>query len=247
MVRFLQQTDLGRGNYTEERQQWLGNTDLSEIVQKIQKGEASPSLETCSRKLECQLYQEFLDTVAFRSMLRRGIPPRHRFDGGGFKWQGFRTSLCVLFWPGSSRAAGRPILVSVTSAVWGLANTGRRLSSNRVTKADTSRCWRSVEVAANRQATAAQKAQLETLTGAVAGAAEGAAAGAQFAGMLDSIGLESANVGQGALVGAAAGLVSGLASSFASGANETADETRRILLNCLRVTSRDGTLWQVVE
>ena len=102
-------------------------------------------------------------------------------------------------------------------------------------------------VAANRQATAAQKAQLESLTGAVAGAAEGAAAGAQFAGMLDSIGLESANVGQGALVGAAAGLVSGLASSFASGANETADETRRILLNCLRVTSRDGTLWQVVE
>ena len=42
MVRFLQQTDLGRGNYTEERQQWLGNTDLSEIVQKIQK--AKPPL-----------------------------------------------------------------------------------------------------------------------------------------------------------------------------------------------------------
>ena len=27
----------------------------------------------------------------------------------------------------------------------------------------------------------------------------------------------------------------------------TADETRRILLNCLRQTSRNGTLWQVVE
>ena len=37
MVRFLQQTDLGCGNYTEERQQWLGNPDLSEVAQKIQK------------------------------------------------------------------------------------------------------------------------------------------------------------------------------------------------------------------
>ena len=103
------------------------------------------------------------------------------------------------------------------------------------------------QVAANRQATAAQKAQLESLTGAVAGAAEGAAAGAEFAGMLDAIGLEGANVGQGALVGAAAGVLSGLASSFAGGANQTADETRRILLNCLRTTSRNGQLWQVVE
>ena len=103
------------------------------------------------------------------------------------------------------------------------------------------------QVAANRQATAAQKAQLESLTGAVAGAAEGAAAGAEFAGMMDSLGLESANVGQGALVGAAAGLVGSLAGAFASGANETAEETRRILLNCLTVASKGGTLWQVVE
>ena len=102
------------------------------------------------------------------------------------------------------------------------------------------------QVAANRQATAAQKAQLETLTGVVAGAGEGAAAGLAIAGTLDAIGLD-ANEGQGALVGAAAGVVSGLVGAFAEGANVTAEETRRILLNCLRETSKGGTLWQVVE
>ena len=102
------------------------------------------------------------------------------------------------------------------------------------------------QVAANRQATAAQKAQLETLTGVVAGAGEGAAAGLAITGTLDAIGLD-ANEGQGALVGAAAGVLSGLVGAFAEGANVTAEETRRILLNCLRETSKGGTLWQVVE
>ena len=45
----------------------------------------------------------------------------------------------------------------------------------------------------------------------------------------------------------ASGVVSGLASAFASGAEETAAETRRILLNCLEATLKDGKLWQVVE
>ena len=36
MVRFLQQTELGWGDYTEERQQWLGDPDINEIAQKIQ-------------------------------------------------------------------------------------------------------------------------------------------------------------------------------------------------------------------
>ena len=102
------------------------------------------------------------------------------------------------------------------------------------------------QVAMNRQATAAQKAQLETLTGVVAGAGEGAAAGLAITGTLDAIGLD-ANEGQGALVGAAAGAISGLVSAFAEGANTTAEETRRILLNCLSQTSKNGTLWQVVE
>ena len=102
------------------------------------------------------------------------------------------------------------------------------------------------QVAANRQATAAQKAQLETLTGVVEGAGTGAAAGVVYGGILDSGGFDT-SMGEGAAVGAAAGAIGGLVSAFAGGANTTADETRRILLNCLRETSKGGTLWQVVE
>jgi hypothetical protein len=36
MVRFLQQAEMGWGNYTEERYQWLGDPDLEELAQKIQ-------------------------------------------------------------------------------------------------------------------------------------------------------------------------------------------------------------------
>ena len=102
------------------------------------------------------------------------------------------------------------------------------------------------QVAANRQATAAQKAQLQTLTGVVESAGVGAAAGAAYGGLLDSGGFDT-SIGEGAVIGAAAGAVGGLVTAFAEGANETADETRRILLNCLNVTSKDGTLWTVVE
>lgn len=102
------------------------------------------------------------------------------------------------------------------------------------------------QVAANRQATAAQKAQLETLTGTVESVGEGASQGAVIGGLLGTGGWDT-NLGEGALVGAGAGLVSGLFSAFASGAEETADESRRVLLNCLRATSKDGERWQVVE
>jgi hypothetical protein len=36
MVRFLQQAEMGRGNYTEERSQWLGDPDLEALAKKIQ-------------------------------------------------------------------------------------------------------------------------------------------------------------------------------------------------------------------
>ena len=36
MVRFLQQAEMGWGNYTEERYQWLGEPDLEELANKIQ-------------------------------------------------------------------------------------------------------------------------------------------------------------------------------------------------------------------
>lgn len=35
MVRFLQQSDLGWGDYTKERNQWLGNPSLNEIAAEI--------------------------------------------------------------------------------------------------------------------------------------------------------------------------------------------------------------------
>ena len=35
MVRFLQQSELGWGDYTKERSQWLGNLTLDEIVAEI--------------------------------------------------------------------------------------------------------------------------------------------------------------------------------------------------------------------
>lgn len=35
MVRFLQQSDLGWGDYTKERGQWLGNPSLDEIAAEI--------------------------------------------------------------------------------------------------------------------------------------------------------------------------------------------------------------------
>ncbi len=37
MVRFLQQFESGRGDYTKERDQWLRNMDMQEIVSAIRK------------------------------------------------------------------------------------------------------------------------------------------------------------------------------------------------------------------
>ncbi len=36
MVRFLQQTETGWGNYTEERHQWLGDPNIKTLAQDIQ-------------------------------------------------------------------------------------------------------------------------------------------------------------------------------------------------------------------
>ena len=36
MLRFLQQTETGWGNYTEERHQWSGDPDLQTVVKEIQ-------------------------------------------------------------------------------------------------------------------------------------------------------------------------------------------------------------------
>lgn len=88
-------------------------------------------------------------------------------------------------------------------------------------------------VAVNRQITAAQEAQLHTITGTTTSVASGAAAGMQFGAVLKGVG-GNTSVGQDAAIGAAAGLISGLASAFSAGTQHDAAETKRILLNCLR-------------
>ena len=106
------------------------------------------------------------------------------------------------------------------------------------------------QVAKNRQMTAAQESQLKTLTGVIEGTAEGAAAGLEFGNILSAFeGTDLIDVdrGESTMIGAAAGLVTSLASSFASGAETTASETKKVLLRCLTVASRDGKLWQVLE
>lgn len=52
---------------------------------------------------------------------------------------------------------------------------------------------------------------------------------------------------EGLAYGAAAGIVVGMAKAFKEGAEGTAEQTRKALLNCLRVAGRDGELWTVVE
>ena len=103
------------------------------------------------------------------------------------------------------------------------------------------------QAAANRQVTAAQEAQLRTITGTTVSAVEGAAQGAVIGQLFDNAGL-GGGAGQGALIGGVAGVATGLASAFASGAEKTASETKRILLNCLKqVSERGGGLWEVLE
>jgi len=41
MVRFLQQSETGWGNYTEERYKWLGNPDLKNLATEIQEKTAT--------------------------------------------------------------------------------------------------------------------------------------------------------------------------------------------------------------
>ena len=48
MVRFLQQSELGWGNYTEERHQWLDDPDLDALAQRMQANTPDPGESTAS-------------------------------------------------------------------------------------------------------------------------------------------------------------------------------------------------------
>lgn len=39
MIRFLQQSETGSGDYTEDREKWLGEPDLKELFEAVKKSE----------------------------------------------------------------------------------------------------------------------------------------------------------------------------------------------------------------
>ncbi|RXR08756.1 hypothetical protein [Pseudoxanthomonas composti] len=102
------------------------------------------------------------------------------------------------------------------------------------------------QVAVNRQVTAAQEAQLKTITGVGGGALSGAAAGLQMGSMFKNAGF-GASLNKSAGIGAAVGILAGLGDSFSSGTSQGAEETRRILLNCLKASDPEGKYYRVVE
>ena len=99
----------------------------------------------------------------------------------------------------------------------------------------------------NRQLTAAQEAQLATITGTAESTIKGAGMGAQFGQLFKMAGLGDVSIGEAAGLGAGIGLLSGLASSAGEGAKTTARQTKRALLLCLQKTSQNGQLWTVLE
>ena len=159
------------------------------------------------------------------------------------------------YWRIAALFAGAALLSGCGSAYSGLTNTsglgaGEYRPAVFVEPGNEGRYEKVLPIcrraAANRQVTAAQKAQLETITGTVESTATGAATGLQVGNILRSGGFKTSEL-RSAGIGAAAGALAGLASSFASGAEDTAEETRQALLKCLRGASRGGTLWKVVE
>lgn len=102
------------------------------------------------------------------------------------------------------------------------------------------------QVAVNRQVTAAQEAQLKSITGVSNGALQGAAAGMQIGNIFKQAGLGGSmtkDIG----VGMMSGVLSSLGTAFANGTEHDADETKRILLSCLRTADAGGQIYKVLE
>lgn len=102
------------------------------------------------------------------------------------------------------------------------------------------------QVAVNRQVTSAQEAQLKTITGGVSGLTAGAAAGWEMGALFKSAGLGT-SINKSIGVGLGAGLISSLGSAFAKGANTSQDETKSVLLGCLRQADPGGKHYRVIE
>jgi uncharacterized protein YcfJ len=101
------------------------------------------------------------------------------------------------------------------------------------------------QAATNRQITAAQQAQLATITGSVKGAVDGAAFGVQFGNIFKQAGFDT-SLNRSAGIGAMTGLATSLAGAFSSGTQSSASKTREALLYCLR-SQQAAVGYRVVE
>jgi hypothetical protein len=101
-------------------------------------------------------------------------------------------------------------------------------------------------VAVNRQITAAEEAQLSTVTGVVKGSVDGAIAGMQVGSMFKQVGL-GGSVNRSMGIGMFSGFASSLAGSFADGSQRDAAETKDVLLNCLRRADPSERFYKVIE
>lgn len=54
MVRFLQQLDTGSGNYTREREQWLRQATVQQVVEKIKRSQNERAVEDVRRTCETE-------------------------------------------------------------------------------------------------------------------------------------------------------------------------------------------------
>lgn len=100
--------------------------------------------------------------------------------------------------------------------------------------------------AVNKQITSAQKAQLHTITGVTEGALSGAASGMQVGAMFKSAGFGT-SINRSAGLGLATGVLTSLGSAFSSGTKSAAEDTRHVLLHCLRVADPGNVAYTVLE
>ncbi len=97
------------------------------------------------------------------------------------------------------------------------------------------------QAAANRQNTASQEGELETITNVTEAATVGAVLGTVVAPDLDKSSAE------GALLGAAVAAVLSVPFAYAEGTRKTANQTKFVLLKCLHTASDNGNRWEVLE
>lgn len=165
--------------------------------------------------------------------------------------------------PGQSKVWVRSFLLSlVVSTAYGCASTygnlvsGSKLGAQEYEPSVLIRAGKESEyqqilsvcreVAVKRQITSSQEAQLSTITGVTSGALEGGAFGLQIGSVMKNADFD-ASLSDSLGIGMAAGMLSGFASSFLSGTENAAEETKRILLNCLGAADPDAAIYSVLE